>query len=42
MKIKGKSKTAKFTKLVKGMPVYVPLSSKTMEFDDNAKCIAGC
>lgn len=35
------SKTAVFMKDVK-VPVYVPLSGKTMEFDKGAKCIAGC
>jgi hypothetical protein len=24
------------------VPVYVPLSGKTMEFDANGKCAAGC
>jgi L-ascorbate metabolism protein UlaG (beta-lactamase superfamily) len=41
-KVKPKSKTAKFTKLVKDIPVHLPLSGKTMEFDGNAKCVAGC
>ncbi len=41
-KLKPKSKTAKFMKLVKGIPVHLPLSGKTMEFDGNAKCVAGC
>lgn len=35
------SKTAAFMKDVK-VPVYIPLSGKTMEFDKAAKCIAGC
>jgi len=41
-KVKPKSKTAKFMKLVKDIPVHIPLSGKTMEFDGNAKCVAGC
>jgi L-ascorbate metabolism protein UlaG (beta-lactamase superfamily) len=36
------SRTAAFTDLVKGRPVYPALSGKTMEFDGNAKCVAGC
>jgi len=40
--VQPKSKTAKFMKLVKGIPVHVPLSGKTMEFDGNAKCVSGC
>jgi hypothetical protein len=35
------SKTAEFMKDVK-VPVYVPLSGKTLEFDKAAKCVAGC
>ena len=27
--------------LVKGRPVYLALSGETMEFDGNAKCVAG-
>ena len=36
------SKTAAFASLIKGIPVHIPLSGKTMEFDGNGKCIAGC
>jgi hypothetical protein len=36
------SRTAAFIPLVKGRPVYLALSGKTMEFDGNAKCVAGC
>jgi hypothetical protein len=25
-----------------GVPVYVPLSDKTMDFDGSGKCVAGC
>ena len=35
------SKTEAFIKAAK-MPVHLPLSGKTMEFDANAKCTAGC
>lgn len=35
------SKTAAFVKSAK-MPVHVPLSGKTMEFDGSGKCVAGC
>ena len=35
------SKTEAFMKAAK-MPVHVPLSGKTMEFDANGKCAAGC
>lgn len=35
------TKTETFAKAVK-VPVYIPLSDKTMEFDSNGKCAAGC
>jgi L-ascorbate metabolism protein UlaG (beta-lactamase superfamily) len=35
------SKTEAFMKAVK-VPVHVPLSGKTMEFDSDGKCVAGC
>ena len=41
-KVKPGSKTAKFMKLVNGIPVHLPLSGKTMEFDGDAKCVSGC
>lgn len=41
-KVKPGTKTKQFIDLVKGRPVHVPLSGQTMEFDGNAKCIAGC
>jgi L-ascorbate metabolism protein UlaG (beta-lactamase superfamily) len=40
--IRPGSKAEKFMKLVKGIPVHLPLSGKTMEFDGDAKCISGC
>ena len=41
-KVKTGSRTDAFVNLVKGRPVYLALSGKTMEFDGNAKCISGC
>ncbi|MDA1088831.1 MAG: MBL fold metallo-hydrolase [Proteobacteria bacterium] len=35
------SRTAIFKKAVK-VPVHIPLSGKTMEFDGKGKCVAGC
>ena len=40
-KVRPGSKTEAFVKAVK-VPVYVPLSGKTMEFDAEGKCTAGC
>ena len=40
-KIRPGSKTEAFVKAVK-VPVHVPLSGKTMEFDAGGKCTAGC
>ncbi len=36
------SKTALFKKLVKDIPVHIPLSGRTMEFDGQGKCVDGC
>ena len=36
------SRTAKFKSLIKGIPVHVALSGKTMEFNGDAKCVSGC
>jgi L-ascorbate metabolism protein UlaG (beta-lactamase superfamily) len=41
-KIVPTTRTKAFIDLVKGRPVYLALSGKTMEFDANAKCVAGC
>ena len=41
-KVRAGSKTETFMKAVKGVPVHIPLSGKTMEFDANGKCAAGC
>lgn len=40
-KVTPTSKTAAFMKAAK-MPVHVPLSGKTMEFDGSARCVSGC
>lgn len=40
-KVRPGSKTEAFIKAVK-VPVYVPRSGKTMEFDSAGKCTAGC
>jgi L-ascorbate metabolism protein UlaG (beta-lactamase superfamily) len=40
-KVRPGSKTEAFMKAVK-VPVHVPLSGKTMEFDREGKCTAGC
>lgn len=40
-KVKEGTKTAEFIEHA-NMPVYVPLSGKTMAFGGNGKCVAGC
>lgn len=40
-KLNPNSKTAAFQKAAR-MPVHVPLSGKTMEFDGNGRCVSGC
>jgi L-ascorbate metabolism protein UlaG (beta-lactamase superfamily) len=35
------TKTAAFVEAV-GVPVHLPLSGRTMEFDGDANCVAGC
>jgi L-ascorbate metabolism protein UlaG (beta-lactamase superfamily) len=40
-KVVPDSKTDRFIKASK-VPVHVPLSGKTMEYDGNGKCVAGC
>src|SRR5450631_4927304 len=40
-KVRSGSKTEAFVKAVK-VPVHIPLSGKTMEFDAAGKCTAGC
>jgi L-ascorbate metabolism protein UlaG (beta-lactamase superfamily) len=41
-KVLPKTRTARFIELVKGIPVHLPLSDKTMQFDKNGTCVAGC
>jgi L-ascorbate metabolism protein UlaG (beta-lactamase superfamily) len=41
-KVIAGTKTGQFIDLVKGRPVHVPLSGRPMQFDGNAKCVAGC
>jgi len=41
-KLRPNSRTAAFVSLVKGRSVYPALSGRTMEFDGDAKCVAGC
>ena len=36
------SKTAEFKGLIKNIPVHIPLSGHTMEFDGEGKCLSGC
>jgi L-ascorbate metabolism protein UlaG (beta-lactamase superfamily) len=40
-KVVPDSKTDRFIRATR-VPVHVPLSGKTMEFDGNGKCVAGC
>ena len=40
-KVRPGSKTEAFVKAAK-VPVHIPLSGKTMEFDAAGKCTAGC
>lgn len=41
-KLVSGSKTAQFIKLVDDIPVHLPLSGRTMEFDGDGKCVNGC
>ena len=40
-KVRPGSKTETFSKAVK-VPVYIPLSGRTMQFDGTGRCTAGC
>jgi L-ascorbate metabolism protein UlaG (beta-lactamase superfamily) len=40
-KLGANTRTAAFTKAAK-MPVHVPLSGKTMDFDGSGRCVSGC
>lgn len=33
---------AEFIRLLHSTPAYLPLSGRTMEFDGDAECVAGC
>ena len=41
-KLRPDSLTARFIGLVKGRPVHLAISGRTMEFDGKGKCVAGC
>ena len=41
-RVNPNTRAKQFTELVKGRPVHLPLSGKTMEFDGSAKCVRGC
>jgi L-ascorbate metabolism protein UlaG (beta-lactamase superfamily) len=41
-KLRPASRTAAFMGMVKGRPVYLALSGRTLEFDGDGKCVAGC
>lgn len=41
-KLKASSRTAAFINLVKGRPVHLAISGRTMEFDGKATCVSGC
>lgn len=41
-KVRAGSKTEAFVRAVRGAPVHVPLSGRTMEFDAGGRCTAGC
>ena len=40
--VQSNTRTAHFAALLRDVPVYVPLSGKTMEFDGNATCVFAC
>jgi len=40
-RVNPETRTAQFIRLLSDMPVYIPLSGKTMEFDGDANC-TGC
>lgn len=41
-KLRAGSRTATFINLVKGRPVHLAISGRTMEFDGSGRCVAGC
>ncbi len=36
------TRTETFKNAIKGIPVHLTLSGRTMEFDGDAKCVSGC
>lgn len=40
--VKQGTKTAQFIELISDIPVHVPISGRTMEFDGDGKCKSGC
>lgn len=40
--IRPETRTAQFLDLLGDIPAYLPLSGRTMEFDGDARCVAGC
>ena len=41
-KLKAGTRTSDFISRVKGKPVYLAISGRTMEFDGSANCVTGC
>jgi len=41
-KVRTGTRTATFISLVKGRPVYLALSGRTLEFNGEGRCVAGC
>ena len=41
-KLQPGTQTAEFIRLLGDIPAYLPLSGRTMEFNGDAECIAGC
>lgn len=41
-KVKAGTKTAQFVELISDIPVHIPISGRTMEFDGAGKCTSGC
>ena len=40
--LKPNTRTAEFIRLLGGIPAYLPLSGRTMEFNGKARCVGGC
>jgi L-ascorbate metabolism protein UlaG (beta-lactamase superfamily) len=41
-KLVAGSRTDQFTRMISGIPVYLPISGKTMSFDGEGLCLSGC